>query len=396
MIGIDIVEIDRVRKKVNNNRFDKIFTDKELAYALSKNNYTQTLSGIFAAKEAIVKAYNLSLAYIISKRIEIIYKNSKPFGLIDGKLIDGEISISHDKDYAISICQANPNIHNNIVVDQDMKKLVIKRSKESHKGTYGKIAILGGSEGMAGSCYLSSKAALRTGAGLVYLLVPQSISNILQIKCTEQIIKTIETYNLMYNDSIYKQILSYLDDKDVLAIGPGMGSDKSLNLLIGKLLKDFPGKFIIDADGLNALSTDKSVLAVKKDIILTPHIKEFSRLTGMSIKEINSDRIGIAKSFAKKYKVILVLKSENTIVTDGKNIYINKIGNPGMATAGSGDVLTGIIAALLHMMPSYLAAKLGVYLHSLSGDLASIELSEQAMIASDIIENLPKALGLMR
>lgn len=396
MIGIDIVEIDKVRKKVNNNRFDKIFTDKELAYALSKNNYTQTLSGIFAAKEAIVKAYNLSLVYIIRKRIEIIYKNSKPFGLIDGKLIDGEISISHDKDYAISICQAYVNIHNNIEVDQEMKKLVIKRSKESHKGTYGKIAILGGSEGMAGSCYLSSKATLRTGAGLVYLLVPQSISNILQIKCTEQIIKTIETYNLKYSNSIYKQILSYLNDKDVLAIGPGMGSDESLNLLIGKILIDFDGKFIIDADGLNALSKDKSILGVDKEIVLTPHIKEFSRLTGLSIKEINTNRVEISKSFAKKHKVILVLKSENTIVTDGNNIYINKIGNPGMATAGSGDVLTGIIASLLHIMPSYLAAKLGVYLHSLAGDLASIDLTEQAMIASDIIDNLPKALSLMR
>ena len=276
-----------------------------------------------------------------------------------------------------------------------MINLLPKRSKKSHKGSFGKVAILGGSSGMAGSCYLSSSAALRVGAGLVYLLVPESISNILQIKSVEQIIKTIDSYNLKYNENIFKQIMKYLTDKDVLAIGPGMGDDPSLNKLIGKILGPFEGKIIIDADGLNAVSKDKTILH-KKKIILTPHLKEFSRLTGLSIQEINENRIEFAKNFSKKYNLILVLKSENTIVTDGEKLYVNKIGNPGMATAGSGDVLTGVIAGLLPVLDEFTAAKFGVYLHSLAGDLAKNDLCEESIIASDIISYLPNAIKLLR
>ncbi len=174
-----------------------------------------------------------------------------------------------------------------------------------------------------------------------------------------------------------------------------MGQDPSLNELIGKIIDSFDGKIIIDADGLNAVAKDKSVLH-KKNIILTPHLKEFSRLSGLSISEINADRIGIAKDFANKYGIILVLKSEETIVTDGNVLYINKLGNPGMATAGSGDVLTGIIAGLLPMLGEYDAARLGVYLHSLAGDLASYNLCEESLIASDIIAYLPQAIRLLR
>ena len=174
-----------------------------------------------------------------------------------------------------------------------------------------------------------------------------------------------------------------------------MGQDSSLNKLIGEVIDKYDGKIVIDADGLNAIAKDLSVLN-KKNTILTPHLKEFSRLTGLSIDEINQDRVGVARKFAQKYKIILVLKSENTLVTDGNNLYINKIGNPGMATAGSGDVLTGVIAGLLPILNEFDAAKLGVYLHSLAGDLACKDLCEESLIASDIIAYLPKAIRLLR
>lgn len=392
MIGIDILSIKKIKNKSESNFISKVFMQNEISYANSKENPYQTLAGIFALKEAIIKAYNLKLSYIINKRIEIII-NKRPSAYIDGKKLNADLSISHDGDYAIGVCYTKENL---ISADKKMKKLLPDRPHISHKGDYGKIAILGGSPGMVGSCYLSSLACLRSGAGLVYLLVPQSISNILEIKSIEQIIKTIDSDILKYNKNIIKQIISSLEDKDVLAIGPGMGKDKSLNKLISEVIDNFNGKIIIDADGLNALSMDLSILKGKKNIILTPHLKEFSRLTGLSINKINEDRVNIAKFFAKKHKVILVLKSENTLVTDGNKLYINEIGNSGMATAGSGDVLTGVISGILHKLEPFDAAKLGVYIHSLAGDLAASDLCEDSLIASDIIAYLPKAIRLMR
>lgn len=392
MIGIDIISINKIKTKTE-IFLKKVYSEDELSYAFKKENPFQTLAGIYALKEAVIKACNLNISYIKNLRIEVKHKSNIPYVMIDGKTINSVVSIAHDGDLAIAICVNNESTK--IKVSKQMKNILPKRKKISHKGDYGKVAILGGSQGMAGSCYLASSAALRVGAGLVYLLVPSSISEILQIKSCEQIIKTIDSYNLKYNKLIFKQILGYLDDKNVLAIGPGMGQDPSLNELIGKIIDSFDGKIIIDADGLNAIAKDKSVLH-KKNIILTPHLKEFSRLSGLSISEINADRIGIAKDFANKYGIILVLKSEETIVTDGNELYINKLGNPGMATAGSGDVLTGIIAGLLPMLGEYDAARLGVYLHSLAGDLASYNLCEESLMASDITAYLPQAIRLLR
>ncbi|WP_299032991.1 NAD(P)H-hydrate dehydratase [uncultured Anaerococcus sp.] len=392
MIGIDIISVKKIKEKPE-AFLERAFTSYELSYAFKKENPYQSLAGIFALKEAVIKAYNLSLSYIKNLRVEVRHQTNRPYILIDGIKKQCDVSISHDGGKAIGICIRRDS--ENIKIPTEFKKILPIRKKSSHKGNYGRVAILGGSSGMAGSCYLSSLSTLRVGAGLVYLLVPKSISEILQIKSIEQIINTIDSYNLKYNENIFNQILGHLADKDVLAIGPGMGKDPSLNKLIGKLLNIFEGKIIIDADGLNAIAKDKSILH-KENIILTPHLKEFSRLTGLSIQDINRDRVMLAKDFAKKYKLILVLKSENTIVTDGEKLYVNKLGNPGMATAGSGDVLTGVIAGLLPIMNEFSAAKLGVFLHSLAGDLARDDLCEESLLASDIIAYLPKAIRLLR
>lgn len=392
MIGIDIISVRKLKEK-SDKFLRKIFTSNELFYAFKKKNPYQTLAGIFALKEAVIKAYNLNISYFKNSKIEVLHDANRPYILINNKKINCDVSISHDDGKAIAICIGYDDF--DFKIEKEMQNLLPKRKKDSHKGTYGKVAILGGSDGMSGSCFLSSSASLRVGAGLVYLLVPTSISEILQIKSCEQIIKTIDSYNLKYNNLILSQILEYLNDKDVLAIGPGMGQDSSLNKLIGEIIDKFDGKIVIDADGLNAIAKDLSALN-KNKIILTPHLKEFSRLTGLSLDEINQDRVSIAKEFAKKHKIILVLKSENTLVTDGNNLYINKIGNPGMATAGSGDVLTGVIAGLLPILDEFDAARLGVYIHSLAGDLACKDLCEESLIASDIIAYLSKAIRLLR
>lgn len=389
MLGIDLVSVNKFKKKSN---ILKIFTKKELYHARESKDFNMSLSGIFAAKEATIKAYGFNLSYILKKRIEIRYRDKKPKVFLDGFFLTDNISISHDGDYALAVCESNLE---NVYVDEYFKKIFPKRKKNTHKGDYGRIAILGGSSGMSGSVYLSSMACLRSGAGLVYNIVPKSISDILQIKTNEQIILPLDSFNITNNKDNLEKIGSYLRDKDVLAIGPGMGQDDSLNSLINSIFIDFSGKILIDADGLNAVSKDIKILKNHKNLILTPHLMEFSRLIKLSLVEINSDRISIAKKFARENEVILVLKSEETIVTDGNRIYINKIGNPGMATAGSGDVLSGVISALLHRMDSYEAACLGVYIHSLAGDLASNSLCEDSIIASDIVKHIPDAMKIL-
>lgn len=394
MIGIDLVDIEKFSIKASDKFLKKIYTENELTYSFNKRNSLQTLAGIFAAKEAIIKAINLNLAYILRKKIEIKHIDNRPIALLGGVEINGSISISHDGNYAIAICQIKEQYQMNI--SKEIKALMPKRKSESHKGDYGRIAVLGGSSGMAGSVYMASLAAMRTGAGMTFILAPKSISKILQIKANEQIIKEIACQNFYYSPEIVKQLLDNIDDKDALIIGPGMGKGKNLNELISEIITSTDIDIIIDADGLNAISKDLSILKSKNNIILTPHMGEFSRLTGIEIDKIKADEENIARKFAKDNDVILVLKSNQTIVTDGENFYKNEIGNPGMATAGVGDVLTGVIASFMKRLDPFEAAKLGVYIHSLAGDIASQKLGEDSLMATDIIDSLPDAIKKLR
>lgn len=390
MIGIDLVNIKKFKEK---KYIEKIFTENELSYANKKENKNQSLAGMFAAKEAIVKACGLKLSSILKKRIEIIHINNKPYGLLDNKLWLN-ISISHDQDYAIALCLIGKKP--DFKVDKNVKKIVKKRNKFSHKGDFGKVAVIGGSKGMSGSVYLTSIASLRSGCGLSYIICPSSISKILQIKANESIIEEVSCEKFCYNEKIKSEILSYLDKKDSLAIGPGMSKDKTLNKLLSSIIKNYDKNIVIDADGLNALSEDLSILGYNKNIVLTPHMMEFSRLTKIPIKKIEKNKIEIAKKFAKDHEIVLVLKGHNTVVTDGFYIYINKTGNSGMASAGSGDVLTGIILSNLAIMNPLDASILSVYIHGLAGDFAKYKLGEDSLIASDIVNNISEAYKLLR
>lgn len=394
MIGVDLVDVDKFSRK---NNIRKSFTKNEISHAERKVNTNESLAGIFAAKEAIIKAFDLNLCYILRKKIEIIYEKSKPVAYINGQKSFADISISHDGSYAIGVCSTN--IHNIYSINQDVKNLLTNRKSDSHKGTYGRIGFLGGSSGMAGSIYMASLASLRSGAGLTYIIAPKSIADILAIKSNEQIIKQISCHSFCYDENIKNQILSTSENLDVLAIGPGMGQGKDLHILIDEIIKNTKMKLVIDADGINAISKDLNILnanKANKEIILTPHLGEFARLSNLSVDEIKKDKVSLVKNFAKTYNLVLVLKSNETIITDGDKLYINKIGNPGMATAGSGDVLTGIISTLLHRLDAYDAAVLGVYIHSLAGDLAASDFGEESIIASDIINYLPDAFKLLR
>lgn len=276
-----------------------------------------------------------------------------------------------------------------------------QRKLKSNKKNFGHIFILAGSSCFSGAATLACLGALRSGAGLVTLGIPESLNNaFLKIKPLEAMTLSLpDTGNGSLSLSAFKKIMLFLKKTNVLIMGPGLGNNKSTVALIRKIVLETDRPLVLDADGLNALAGSKELLKIAQraadiPIIMTPHLGEMARLTGFNIKEISQKRTRIAKEFSKKFGVTLVLKGHHTIVSDysGK-LYTNKTGNPGMATAGSGDVLAGIIGALLGQgLKAFQAAKFGVYLHGLAGDLAAKEKGEISLIASDIIDKIPCAL----
>ncbi|MDD4182603.1 MAG: NAD(P)H-hydrate dehydratase [Candidatus Omnitrophica bacterium] len=276
-----------------------------------------------------------------------------------------------------------------------LPKQLLKRKTNTHKGDYGYVFVLGGSPGLTGAVALCANAALRIGAGLVRAGVPESLSNVLAVKVTEATVLALKEDRGYLSLQAFGEILKLLERIDVIALGGGAYQTPSVRSLLLKVIKEINKPMVIDADGLNALSTDLNVLKERKqkNIVLTPHMVEFSRLTKLTIEEIKDKRKELVKEFAFKYNLTLVLKGNRTLVSDGKTLFENNTGNPGMATAGCGDVLTGIIAGLMAQgLDALSAARFGVYIHGLSGDLAAKEKTETCLIASDIIEYLPAAI----
>jgi NAD(P)H-hydrate epimerase len=276
-----------------------------------------------------------------------------------------------------------------------LPKQLLKRKADTHKGDYGYVFVLGGSSGLTGAVALCANAALRIGAGLVRAGVPESLSNILSIKLTEATTLPLKEEKGYLCPQAFEQIQELLERIDIIALGGGASHAPCVRDLFLKVIKEIDKPMVIDADGLNVLATGLNVLNERKskNIILTPHVVEFSRLTGLTLDRIKKNRKELVKKFAFKYNLILILKGYHTLVSDGEIIFENNTGNPGMATAGTGDVLTGIIAGLLGQgLGCFEAAKIGVYLHGLAGDLAAKDKTEACLIASDIIEYLPKAI----
>ena len=277
---------------------------------------------------------------------------------------------------------------------------LLRRKIDSHKRDFGHIFILAGSSRFSGAAVLCAESAMRAGAGLVTLGLPKSINNaIIRIKPKEVMTLPLpETKEQTLSLSAYKKIKDFMKDIDILVIGPGLGDNNSTYKLMRKIIFTVDKRIVIDADGLNALVGNLNILKLTNkrrfDAILTPHPGEMSRLTGLNITKIQKNRKDIAKKFAKDYNVTVVLKGYRTEVADYQgNFYTNSTGNPGMATAGSGDVLTGMIGAFFGQgLNAFEAAKYAVYLHGLAGGLAAKEKTQLGMIASDIINKIPEAI----
>jgi len=307
-----------------------------------------------------------------------------------GKLVVADISIPSEVVKSLKI--------KNHVIDKEMVASWIPlRNKQTNKSDYGRALIISGSMGMKGSGCLAAQAALRTGAGLVYLAVPASLMTIYSAALTETIIIPLEDYGKGHfmpvdHDIIQERII---ERRDVVAIGPGLSLNDDTTKFVYQIIENAASPLVIDADALNAIAKDVSVLkTLKTTAVITPHPGEMSRLTGKNVEFIQKNRIDIAKEFSSKWNVITVLKGFRTVVAlpDG-TAYINPTGNPGMATAGTGDVLTGIIAGLIAQgIKPEKAAPAGVYVHGIAGDQIASKKGEYGLIASDLVDEIPYAV----
>jgi ADP-dependent NAD(P)H-hydrate dehydratase / NAD(P)H-hydrate epimerase len=307
-----------------------------------------------------------------------------------------------------------------------------RRNRNTHKGNYGHVLVIAGSAGMTGAAYLSSEAAIISGAGLVTLAIPKSLNPIMQRKFVEVMtLPLTETKDKSLALSCYDKIHDFTKKADCVLIGPGLSRNSQTQALIRSLIKNIKLPMVIDADALNALAGHLHIISHNRQMvrrahhppnhpeqsrgtgtlahgsasspsraksrdrqtIITPHPGEMARLIDKKTPLVVKDKKNVAKKFASKYNITTVLKGFKTVVASPENrLYINNTGNPGMASAGCGDVLSGIIAALLASgMEPFKAARLGVYVHGLAGDIAVKEIGEISLRARDLLRFLPEA-----
>ena len=270
---------------------------------------------------------------------------------------------------------------------EDILELLPDRDLHSHKGNFGKILLLCGSIGYTGAAALASMGALRAGAGLVYLGVPESVYNILAVKLTEPVVFPLPSEGGRFSVSSISDVSVRLKNIDAVLIGPGMGRSEGTFAVLQYVLQNFDGPVVLDADGINVIARHKYLIRGRTGVtILTPHEGEFSRLG----YRLTGDRISDAQRAAIDLGAIVVLKGCGTVITNGEETYVNPTGNPGMAVGGSGDVLAGVITALLGQgLQPLIAAACGVWLHGAAGDRCAESIGQYGMLPSDMLQALP-------
>jgi len=305
-----------------------------------------------------------------------------------GRLIVADIGIPQN------LMEAAPGY--DLLNDDFIRPMLRRRERQAHKGHFGHCLIVAGSTGKTGAAALSANSAMRAGSGLVTLAVAESLHSIMEIKTTEVMTEPLpDSGSGHITSSAFPAIEKLLAGKDALALGPGMGRRPGTAALVQAIVESADLPMVIDADGLNALAEDITILRRKKsaDIILTPHPGEMARLLGASIPDVEAVRISVAQDFARNFGVYLVLKGARTIIASPTGIAaINGSGNPGMAAGGMGDVLTGIIVSLLGQHYStWDACRIGVYIHGYAANLVADEKGEIGISARDVQEMLPYA-----
>jgi NAD(P)H-hydrate epimerase len=341
-------------------------------------------SDVFTLIGPAVKA-NLTVA-LATPKIGHIFPPASEY---TGELVVADIGIPK---YLL----ASPDLKLALTEPTDVRPAFAPRRRDGHKGTYGHLVVLGGSVGKTGAALLAGKAALRMGAGLVTIATAKRAVATVARGMMELMTEPLpETPAGTISVEALPAIEKILKGKNGIVIGPGLTTDPSSAELILALLPRLKVPAVIDADGLNILAANKAALKkMTQPVVLTPHPGEFARLTGETVASVLDKRLDLAPAFAREHNVILVLKGHRTLIAapDGR-VFVNPTGNPGMATGGSGDVLSGMIGSLMVQSKDVLGAVVAaVYAHGLSGDLAAARLGERSLIAGDIIRFLPKAV----
>ena len=310
-----------------------------------------------------------------------------------GREYCGRIEIVDISMPTLLVTEHHPRVY--YVQADDVRRMLPQRPLNAHKNQCGQVTVVAGSRGFTGAAALVSEVALRVGSGLVYLLTPQDLNAIYEQKLTEVItLPTIDAEGFL-TDSALPMIVEHASVHAALAVGPGLGRRPATEALVRGLLQALDKPLVLDADGLNACVGHTHLLRnYKGALILTPHVGELARLTGLTAADITADPVDIARRFAQEWDCTLALKGGPTVTAapDGR-VYINSTGNAGMATAGTGDVLTGIIAGLLAQgLETTTACTAGVYIHGSAGDWAAQSLGTLGMIAGDVLKQTPPAL----
>ena len=277
----------------------------------------------------------------------------------------------------------------NILNHEQILNILPGRAVDGHKGDFGKVLLLCGSRGYTGAAYLAAMGALRSGSGLVFLGVPESIYAIEAVKLNEAIVFPLPDVDGKLSAAAIPEILERLPKLDAVLIGPGLGQSEGVFTAVKTVLEKAGCPVVLDADGINVMAAHKDILRGRTNpTILTPHAGEFARLGGRA-----EDRQTAAEDMARELGCIMLLKGHNTVITDGTETYINPTGNPGMAVGGSGDVLSGIIVSLLGQGIAPLeAAAIGAWLHGAAGDLCAKDIGQYGMLPSDMVNVLPRLL----
>jgi len=421
-VGVDVAAIPRIveaQKRFGDRFLHKFLSDREIAYC---GGSAERWAGRWAAKEAIGKAMPSGVARPRMRDVEILPSDDgrphvqvAPDTTLTGRDID--VSIAHDGHFAVAVAvipelaqaptltlprpagEGISPLHEGRNATPDGFRLPA-RPRDGHKGTFGTVAVLAGSQGYTGAAYLTSMGAARAGAGIVRLMVAQSIYPILAEKCTEVVVGPIpEISPGVVGHAALSAVLRGFTDVASGIVGPGIGRDTSTRRLIEDLLPKVTVPLVLDADALNLLAEHRSILPkLSPNIVLTPHPAEFGRLANMETSAVQKDRRGIASRFAKTWNKVVVLKGAGTVIAapDGR-ITLNPIATPALASGGTGDVLAGLIGGLMaQKLPPFEAAVTGVHIHSIAGTDLEASLGQAGVLASDLLLQIPRVMERLR
>ena len=402
-IGVDVVEVERLQLAVRRSgtRFlQKVYTRAELDYC---GDSIERLAGRWAAKEAVIKCFDGTGICFPRRHIEVL---PSPSGAPRVRLLGDhrgarvQVSITHHGGLALATSNLEMPEPKVSLLGAPDAVLLPARPKDAHKGTFGTVVVLAGSLGFTGAAYLASAAAARAGAGLVRLLVADTIYPILAAKCTEVMATPVpEVAPGAVGHAAYDSVLRQLAGAEAGVIGPGLGRDRSTWRLILDLVPHAHCPLVLDADALNALADSPRMKGrLGRNRVLTPHPGEMARLTGKTIDAIAADRAGVARQAAREWGAVVVLKGARTIVAspDGR-CSEDPHEVPALATGGTGDVLAGVIGALIAQgSDPYSASVTGVYVHAAAGRQISQRLGDSGLLAGDLLLEIPTVMHELR